>query len=119
MNTFPTLKTGAVVQYPAQRAVEFSTMVLRFVDGSEQRFRNYRGLLHRWVIQLDLVDESELHQLREFFRVQNGIAENFVFTDPWDGTTYASCSVESDEIAEGLQDEYHGKTLLSIRENRS
>lgn len=42
---FPTLKTGATLQYPAQRATAFSTDVVRFVDGSEQRFRDIKRRL--------------------------------------------------------------------------
>jgi hypothetical protein len=34
MSAFPALKTGAVLQYPAQRAVQFSTDVVQFIDGS-------------------------------------------------------------------------------------
>jgi hypothetical protein len=44
------------MQYPAQRGVSCSTTALKFVDGSEQRFCNYQAPLHRWVIQLSLLD---------------------------------------------------------------
>ena len=47
-------------------------MALQFVDGSEQRFRNYQSPLHQWVIALSLLDQSELHQLQEFFRAMVG-----------------------------------------------
>ena len=119
MSSFPTLKTGAVLQYPAQKEVEFSTTVLRFIDGSEQRFRNYQTPLHRWMIRLDLLDESELHQFREFYRTQGGAAGSFAFTDPWDGTSYENCSIEDDAMTEELLDESNGKTSLTVRENRS
>src|SRR5579864_5521225 len=109
MSAFPILKTGAVLQYPAQREVRFSTTVLRFIDGSEQRFRNYQTPLHRWTIRLDLLDESELHQLREFFRTQGGAAGSFAFTDPWDGTNYVNCNIEDDTMIETLLDESNGK----------
>lgn len=118
MSNFPTLRTGAVLQYPAQRTNQFSTQVLRFVDGSEQRFRNYQTPLRRWMIRLDLLDETELHVLREFFRTQNGAAGSFSFTDPWDGTKYPACSLESDEMTEELKDELKGLTNLTVRENR-
>jgi phage-related protein len=119
MSGFPTLKTGAVLQYPAQKEVQFSTTVLRFIDGSEQRFRNYQTPLHHWMIRLDLLDESELHQLREFFRTRGGAAGNFAFTDPWDSTSYGNCSIEDDTMMETLSDESNGKTSLTVRENRS
>jgi len=44
---FPTLKTGAVVQYPAKRVLRFNTQALRFLDGSEHgkgaRYPQYAG----------------------------------------------------------------------------
>ena len=118
METFPTLKTGAILQYPAQKEVRFATEVLRFIDGSEQRFRTYQTPLHRWMIRLDLLDQSELQLLREFFRSQAGAADNFVFNDPWDGGTYPDCCIEGTEMAQQLMDEMRGQTSLTVRENR-
>jgi len=117
MSTFPILKTGAVMQYPAQRGVGFSTTALQFVDGSEQRFRNYQLPLHRWVIQLSLLDQNELHQLQEFFRDTVGSAGNFAFTDPRDGTNYPSCSLGSDSMTAVLVGEWNGETSLTVLEN--
>jgi len=117
MSTFPTLKTGAVMQYPAQRGIQFSTVVLQFVDGSEQRFQIYQGPRHRWVIQLSLLDQAELQELQEFFRSLDGPAQNFSFTDPWDGTSYPSCSLESDSMAAALTGEWNGETSLTVLEH--
>ena len=64
---FPTLKTGAVTQYPAKRTLQFNTDALRFLDGTEQRFRDNSSVLHQWTIQLDLLDESELAAFDQFF----------------------------------------------------
>jgi phage-related protein len=118
MSNFPTLKTGATLQYPAQRATEFSTDVVRFVDGSEQRFRGYATSLRRWVIQLNLLDETELHTLREFFVTQSGAAQSFSFTDPWDGTVFPNCSLDGDDMTEELSSAEQGKTMLTVVENR-
>lgn len=117
MSVFPTLKTGAVMQYPAQRGVRFSTAALQFVDGSEQRFRSYQAALHQWVIQLSLLDQVELQELQAFFRSLEGRAENFTFTDPWDGTTYASCSLANDGMTAVLTAEWNGNTSLTVQEN--
>ncbi|MGP0076020.1 MAG: DUF2460 domain-containing protein [Bryobacteraceae bacterium] len=117
MSTFPTLKTGAVTQYPAQRNVQFSTVALQFVDGAEQRFRSYQASLHHWTIQLSLLDQAELQELQEFFRSVEGRAENFGFTDPWDGTTYASCSLGSDSMTAVLEGEWNGEASLTVLEN--
>ena len=119
MANFPALKTGVVAQYPSDRALRFSTQVLRFLDGSEQRFAGNGSPLRRWAIRLDLLDESELASLRQFFEGQEGRAGTFSFTDPWDGTVYASCSFDSDELALEYQEQARGKTTAVIKENRS
>ena len=119
MSGFPTLKTGAVAQYPAERRVQFSTDAVRFVDGSEQRFQNYAAPVHRWVVKLDLLDENEMQKVQEFFRSQRGASENFAFTDPWDQTPYRSCSFDVDGLSMAYEGDLRGKTQITIRENRS
>lgn len=119
MNSFPALSTGAVLQYPADKTYSFSTQVVRFIDGSEQRFCDYPQVLHRWIVTLDLLNETEINGLREFFRIQNGAVGQFSFTDPWDNTVYANCSLETDSMVEVLEDEGRTRTRLVIRENRS
>ena len=99
MATFPALKTGAVAQYGSDRSRIFSTQVLRFLDGSEQRFAEFGTPLMQWVIRLDLLDESELTNLEQFFEDEGGLAGTFSFTDPWDGTVYANCSFGDDQLA--------------------
>jgi hypothetical protein len=119
MSAFPTLKTGAIMQYPAQRGVRYSTEVLQFLDGSEQRFRSYQAPLHQWVVRLSRLDQTELQNLQEFFRSLDGRAQNFTFTDPWDGATYSSCSLASDSMAAALAGEWDGETSLTVVENGS
>ena len=118
MSDFPALKTGAVVQYPAQKSLRFSTQVVRFLDGSEQRFAGYSPPLRRWTIQLNLLDEGEISRLSEFFRLQNGASGIFSFTDPWDGSVYSSCSFENSEMRVGLTGDERLSTTLVISENQ-
>src|SRR5690349_2720490 len=103
MAAFPTLKTGAVAQYPAERQLWFSTQVVEFVDGREQRFRDYAQPLRRWVIRLALLDASELQAVLEFAR--DTTISSFSFKDPWDGTLYPDCALEGVESAATLVDE--------------
>ena len=119
MSDFPTLNTGAVMQYPAGRDTRFSTQVIRFVDGSEQRFRNFGASLRRWIIQLDQLTDSEMASMRNFFRSQRGAAGTFSFTDPWDSTEYANCSLEGDEMIEDFVAVGRGRTTLVVKENRT
>ena len=72
MASFPLLKTGAVGQYPSSREVSFSTEVMRFVDGGEQRFRELRAPVLRWTIHLHNVDAAELEAIDNFFISQQG-----------------------------------------------
>lgn len=119
MAAFPALKTGAVAQYGSSRSRRFSTKVVRFVDGSAQRFSEYSSVLRSWAIRLDLLDEAELAQLQLFFSEQEGRAGMFSFTDPWDGTVYSNCSFGEDMLAAEFGGNGRGKTMLTIKENRA
>jgi hypothetical protein len=119
MTSFPRLKTDAVMQYPAARRLQFASQVIRFVDGSEQRYRERGGALRSWEIRLDLLDEAELGALEEFFVANEGAFGSFAFTDPWDGTEHSDCSLEGDSFALVLSGEMRGATSVTVRENRS
>jgi hypothetical protein len=119
MSEFPLLKTGAVGQYPLERRIECSTEVLRFMDGGEQRFREYSSPLHRWLVRLDLLDDEEMARIEEFFGTEQGRSGSFTFTDPWDGSVYPSCSLDSDLLDLDHAEPERGRTMLIVRENRS
>lgn len=118
MAVFPQLKTSAVAQYPSHRVLTFSTRSVTFLDGAEQRFREYGVPVHRWVIALDRLDEAEMAALGEFFEAQQGEFGDFLFIDPWDGTEYSSCSIEGDCASEEYSARGRGRTVLVVRENR-
>lgn len=118
MASFPVLKTGAVIQYPAQRTPQFSTQAYRFLDGSEQRFPGFPGALQQWTIRLDLLDEGEMENLREFLLSQEGRAGKFSFTDPWTGTVYPSCSLGADTLSLVFEGPQRGSAQVVVRENR-
>ena len=118
MANFPALKTGVVAQYGSDRSRRFSTQVLRFLDGSEQRFPGFPAALQQWAIRLDLLDEGELETLREFFLSEEGRAGSFSFTDPWTDTVYANCSFGSDTLSLQFQGPQNGVTQAIVKENR-
>ena len=118
MASFPTLKTGAVVQYPAERQFRFSTRVTEFIDGTEQRFREYPTPLGRWTIRLGQLDATELQAVLNFFD-EAGLTSPFSFTDPWDGSVHPNCVIEDLEVLAQLQDEFRARTDLNLRENRT
>jgi hypothetical protein len=107
------------MQYPAAAKLQFQNRILRFVDGAEQRYRGYGAPLRQWVVRLDLLDESELAALDEFFLTTQGQGGSFAFTDPRDNATYPNCSLADDQMTIELSGETRGATLLVIRENRS
>ena len=118
MAAFPILKTGAVAQYPLRRIVTYATEVVQFVDGSEQRFRQYKAGLRKWVIRLDALDETEAAEIALFFEA-NDANTRFGFTDPADGKTYSNCSIDQDDFELSLDTAMRAGVELIIRENRS
>lgn len=118
MAAFPALKTGAVAQYPSERALQHATVVHEFVDGSEQRYREFGLPLRRWLIRLELLDEGELFGLERFFVEQGGAAGSFTFTDPWDETEYPDCSFEGDDLELVFEGQGNGEVSLIVKENR-
>ena len=118
MAAFPLVGGHAVAQYPSSRVAESSTSVLRYVDGSEQRFRNRATPSTGWAIRLSDVRTEELFAIEQFFVSQQGKYGSFSFTDPWDGTEYPDCSFDiatlhADTFAEG-----RSTTTLIIRNNQ-
>ena len=119
MNEFPTLKTGAVLQYPAGKRLECSTRVTRFLDGSEQRFRDFAAPVQYWAIRLDLLTELEMRQVQDFHEAKQGQYGSFAFVDPWDGAEYANCSFTSDLLTLEYREEARGQLALVIRNNEA
>jgi len=115
MALFPKLKTTAVTQFPSGRSLSFATEVLRFIDGTEQRFRRAGAPVFRWEISLSKLDARELAAVREFFLSQQGRYGMFEFIDPWDGMEYHGCSFEDDELELTLDGERSSSTKLTIR----
>ena len=117
MPSFPSLKTNAVAQYPATKVLRFQNHTVRFMDGTEQRYRDCTSVIRRWEIRLDQLDEGEMAALDEFFAASEGAFGSFTFTDPWDGQLYPNCSfvdaLDLTSIAE-----MSGTTSLTVTENR-
>src|SRR5580698_9386362 len=96
MATFPVLKTGAVAQYPLDRSVRFSTQAVRFMDGSQQRFRLIGTGLRRWTLKLDLLDEQELAAVIAVVEQQQSAV--FAFTGPVTGASVATCVISGQKF---------------------
>jgi hypothetical protein len=118
MANFPRLKTNAAMQYPATRTFRLRNQAVRFVDGTEQRYRDSAGALRQWEIQLSELDGTEMAALERFFEQEQGALGSFIFTDPWDGTEHPNCSLRSDSMELVMEGEMRGATSLAVIENR-
>jgi len=116
MAEFPKLKTGAVAQYPSSRVLEFSTEVRRFLDESEQRFRDRAGVRRRWRLDLTQLDESELGAIRTFVDARRGAFETFDFEDPFSGSTIPNCRLSGDVLELLSEAELNHSVRLEIVE---
>lgn len=116
MSSFPTLRTGAVLQYGSGYELRFETRVLRFVDGSEQRFRLRGKGGRRWLIRLEMLDEGELAALENFAAAMQGSNQEFEFTDPWDGLLYSRCRLQNDALELVQAGPHRGLAQLEIIE---
>jgi hypothetical protein len=119
MLTFPTLKTGSVVQYPFAAAETFGVEVLQFLAGDEQRYLTTSGSLRKWTVRLDLLDEAELKAVEQFFQSATGSFAAFSFTDPASGTVHPSCFVTTDSLTENFTGELHTGVTVLIQEGRA
>lgn len=117
MADFPILSTGAVTQYPSTGSVQYTAELLRFVDGTEQRWPQSGKAVRSWTVHLSQVSEEELAAVEEFFVSQQGRFGSFSFRDPFDGTVYADCSFEADSLRSVLFDEESAASTLVIRTN--
>jgi hypothetical protein len=119
MSAFPKLKTEAIAQYPSSRHKQYSTNILLFLDGKEERFRDFKQPLLMWTVDLTLLDRDEMAELEEFFIEQDGAVNQFDFTDPWNDTVYTGCSLENSEIWFKHDGPNTGSTKLLIRGGRN
>ena len=95
MPSFPLLNTGAVCQYPTLIAHQQAVQILRFMDGSDQRFLNRGRQFRRWEVRLSLLSEPELGALEDFFKTQMGEHLKFTFLDPFSGSLVPNCVLGS------------------------
>jgi hypothetical protein len=114
MATFPALKTGAVAQYPLDSTVTFSTQAVRFMDGSQQRFRLYGAGLRQWTLKLDLLDPQELAAVISFVEQQGSAV--FAFKDPVSGENVATCMISGQQFDASMNREWSGQTTVVVAE---
>jgi hypothetical protein len=114
MATFPALRTGAVAQYPLAKTVSYETTSVRFLNGSQQKYRIQGAGLRSWTLQLSLLDEAELGSLIAFVEQQGSTP--FAYTDPLTGDTAATCILAGQSFAAEMTDEMKAQTTVQIQE---
>jgi hypothetical protein len=98
MATFPLLSSGAITQYPAPQVTGQGVDVIRFMDGTDQRYLTQGRQLRRWQIRLDLLNGTETQQIESFFTAQQGDYSTFAFPDPFSGTAVPKCRIGTAEL---------------------
>lgn len=116
MAEFPRLKTGAIAQYPSARELRLPSEAVRFLDNSEQRYRDAAVPRRRWVIELRRLSPHEAATLRKFFIEMRGSAGIFDFEDPWTGLVVEDCRFGEDELVLSAQAEHDGRAVLTVWE---
>jgi hypothetical protein len=91
MATFPQLSSNAVMQYPAPQAHVRAGRIVRFIDGSDQRFIALGKTVRSWQINLTLLNEQEVADIEAFFEEQGGEYSMFDFPDPVSGAIVPNC----------------------------
>lgn len=109
MASFPLLSSGAVTQYPAALATSQGAQVIRFLDGTDQRYLTQGRTFRQWQIKLNLLNESEIQQIETFFAAQLGDYSSFTFPDPFSGTNVPNCRI----AVSGLVTDYLGVDISS------
>jgi hypothetical protein len=99
MAQFPLLNSGAITQYPAAVTYGQAVQVVRFLDGSDQRYLSQGSVLRMWEIRVDLLTDAEIFAIEQFFEGQNGNSQFFSFPDPITNVLTPNCIFGSPEIA--------------------
>jgi hypothetical protein len=115
MPTFPTLRTGAIAQYPATVKTSFgNTKVVEFLDGSSQRYSAGAAPLRQWIVRLERLDAREDALVTAF--VKNNVEGTFVFNDPFSGISATKCALRGPEMQNVIAGELNQESAFVIEE---
>jgi hypothetical protein len=109
MLTFPLLNSGAVAQYPLPLSYTSPVAIIRFIDGTDQRFVARGTTLRTWRIHNAFLNEDEIYQVELFFESTKGQYSLFDFPDPYSGVLVPNCRLGEN----ALSTDYVGVDLAS------
>jgi hypothetical protein len=107
------------MQYGTPVAIGWRAQVIRFMDGTDQRFLSRGRPLRRWSIDLRLLTESEIATLEAFFSTTGGEYSTFEFPDPVSGHTVPNCRLATPELVSHYQDVDIAATSLWVVETNA
>jgi hypothetical protein len=99
------------------KAVSYNVEVIRFMDGSDQRYLTRGKPLRRWLIKLDQLTEAELGQLEQFFESAQGNFGSFEFPDPFSGANIPNCRVANPYLLTEYAATGSGSVALMVEES--
>lgn len=95
MASLPTVRSGAKALYPIRRTNNFSTRVIQFQNGTEQRWKS-RAPLNEFALQYTRINSTDRAALETFWASIKGS-----FDKTWDftlSTTYGNCVMLDDKL---------------------
>lgn len=114
MPNLPSLQSGSTVQYPFVTSLRYSTGIIRFVDGSEQRFSQTGDAQRTWTVALRDLNPSETEAVAAF--VESSDNQAFTFHDPVTGEVHSQCRLFVEPVAVEYADEQRAHLSLTIVE---
>jgi len=116
MPNLPSLQTGSTVQYPFVTSLKYSTEIIRFVDGSEQRF-SQSGNVHRaWNVEFRDLTPSETEAIAAFVEDSTSTNQEFAFHDPVTGEVHSHCRLAAERVPVQHAGEKRSNLWLTIKE---
>lgn len=116
MLNFPKLSSGAISQYPTVQQTTALTNVMKFIDGSEQRFASSGKGLQAWQVSYELLNEQEFASIISFIQSTQAGTQAFAFRDPRTGITHNCCRLDLHQF-KALYREGRSSLRLLIRED--
>lgn len=116
MNTFPTITSEAVTQYPAAVQYSQSVQVIEYLDGADQRYLLQPKMLRLWRINLAQLNEAEVQRIEAFFAGQQGTYSSFLFPDPFTGTLVNNCRLAAPTLLTNYVDVDNASTFCWVLE---
>jgi hypothetical protein len=99
------------------KGVSYNVEVIRFMDGSDQRYLTRGKPLRCWLIKLDQLTEAELGQLEQFFESAQGNFGSFEFPDPFSGANIPNCRVANPYLLTEYAATGSGSVALMVEES--